>query len=138
MSEQQTPKFHPWFHKFLIYFAMWAFPLAGIAYAIRFIHFTVENAARMPAVFITLSALLILVCLYAVKVRFDLAAFRPQAPKELLIVCLAAAALLLIIRFLFYQTGADDLRGIPDALIVALWGFILYRYYHERPYLFKT
>lgn len=137
MSERQ-PKFHPWFHNFLIYFALWAFPLFGIAYGIRYISFAHENAVRFEALVILLSAMLILLSLFAVKVRFDLAAFRARAPKELLGVCLAAAAVIFLIHLLLYVYGATESLGRgADALIFALWGIVLYRYYHERPYLFK-
>ena len=92
----------------------------------------------MPLVII-LAVLLILVSLFALKVRFDLAAFRPAAPKELLVVCLASAAAVLLIHLtLYYGQAIESLKGVGDAVIFALWGFVLYRYYNDRPYLFKA
>lgn len=78
MSENKPP-FHPFLHKFLIYFAMWAFAFFGVAYGIRYMIFASENGARAEWIFHVLSAALIAVSLFLIKVRFDLAAFRdPQ------------------------------------------------------------
>ena len=95
---EQSPKFHRWFHNFLIYFAMWAFPLFGIAYGVRYILFARENSVSWEALVILLAVMLILLSLFAVRVRFDLAAFRAAAPRELLGVCLAAAAVIFLIH----------------------------------------
>ena len=137
MSDQQ-PKFHEWFHKFLINFAMWAFALIGVAYGIRYIVFTRENCSPSEILPIVFAVLLILLSLFTVKVRFDLAAFRPQAPKELLFTCLAAAAAVFLVNLSLYLPGAIESMGrAVDAGIFAIWGFVLYRYYSQRPYLFK-
>ena len=82
---KQQPKFHKWFHGFLIYFALWAFPLFGVAYGVYYIDFAQENAVRYMPLVIILAVLLILVSLFTIKVRFDLAAFRPAAPKLLVL-----------------------------------------------------
>lgn len=138
MSEQQTPKFHPWFHKFLINFALWAYGLIAVIQGIREIHFVDENAVQPGWPIIALAILLMLVGVFTIKTRYDLAAFRPQAPKELLIVCLAAAAIVALIALLMDQFGADDPgHRLYFAGILAIWGFVLYRYYHDRPYLFE-
>lgn len=136
MSEHQL-KFHKWFHNFLIYFALWAFPLFGVAYGVYYINFAQENAVRYMPLVIILAVLLILVSLFTIKVRFDLAAFRPAASKELLIVCLASAAVILLIHLaLYYGQAIESLRSAGDAGIFAIWGFVFYRYYNDRPYLF--
>ena len=135
--DEQKPKFHPWFHKFLTCFALWAFPLFGIAYGVRYIIFAQENGVDYEIIIIGLSVLLILLSLYTVKVRIDLAAFRASAPKSLLRVCLAAAVLVFLIHLLMYVGGSvESLRRAGDAIIFALWGYVLYKYYHDRPYLF--
>ena len=137
MNETQ-PKLHEWFHKFLIYFALWAFPLAGVIAGIRYIIFAKENGVDNQAVIIILSVLLILVSLFCIKARFDLAAFRRIAVKELLWVCLAAGALIFLINFIMERSGEiEDLREAWSGLIVAVWGIALYRYYNERSALFK-
>ena len=105
MSEQQ-PKLHEWFHKFLINFAMWAFALMGIAYAIRDIIFATENEATYKVLVIIMAVLLIALSLFIIKVRFDLAAFRSKAPQELLIACLAAAVIVFLINLLLYLQPA--------------------------------
>ena len=137
MSENQ-PKFHEWFHKFLINFAMWAFPLAGVIEGIRYIMFSAENGAECLVIVIILSVLLILASLFCIKARYYLAAFRRIAVKEILWVCLAAAACIFLINFALDQDGAiDDMSRGWSGLIVAVWGFVLYRYYNAREYLFK-
>ena len=137
MSNTQ-PKLHEWFHKFVIYFALWAFPLIGVIEGIRYVLFASENNASCKDVVIILSVLLILASLFCIKVRFDLAAFRRIAIKEILWVCLAAGALVFLINFLLEQSGdIDDMRKGWSGLIVAVWGFALYRYYKERSGLFR-
>ena len=137
MNETQ-PKFHEWFHKFVIYFALWAFPLIGVIEGIRYIIYAEENNADGKIILFILSILLILASLFCIKARFDLAAFRRIAVKELLWVFLAAGALVFLINFLMEQSGAiEDMRKGWNGLIVAVWGFALYRYYNERSGLFK-
>ena len=138
MSEQQqTPKFHKWFHNFLIYFAMWAFAVIALIQGFLEIQFTMENGVHPAWPVIVLAVLMMLVGLFLIKTRFDLAKFRPQAPKEMLIVCLAAAVILALIAWIMDATGADDpWQRLRSAGIVAIWGFVLYRYYNDRPYLF--
>ena len=137
MVERQ-PKFHEWFHKFMIYFAMWAFPLVGVIEGIRYIIFAVENSVSNKVIIIILSVPLVLASLFCIKARFDLAAFQRIAIKEILWVCLTAAATVFLINFLMEQNGdIDDLRRAWGGLIVAVWGIAVYRYYNERAYVFK-
>ena len=137
MVERQ-PKFHEWFHKFMIYFAMWAFPLVGVIEGIRYIHFAVENSVSNKVIIIILSVLLMLASLFCIKARFDLAAFKRIAIKEIRWVCLTAAATVFLINFLMEQNGdIDDLHRAWGGLIVAVWGIAVYRYYNERAYVFK-
>lgn len=137
MNETE-PKFHEWFHKFLIYFAMWAFPLLGVIEGVRYIIFAEENGADNQVFIIIFSVLLILASLFCIKARFDLAAFRRIAVKEFLWVCLAAAACIFLINFILEQGGAiEDMSKGWSGLIVAVWGIACYRYYSARLYLFK-
>lgn len=137
MIERQ-PKFHEWFHKFMIYFAMWVFPVIGVIEGIRYIGFAVENSVSNKGIIIILSVALILASLFCIKARFDLAAFRRVAIKEILWVCLAAGATVFLINFLMEQNGdIDDMRKGWSGLIVAVWGIAVYRYYNERGYVFK-
>ncbi len=139
MSEQQNPKFHKWFHNFLIYFAFWAFALIAVIQGIREIVFANENNVQAKAIVIILAVLLMLVGAFLIKVRFDLAAFRPQAPKEMLGVCIAAAAILVVMHLFLYMNGDNESpKAFEYAPIVLVWGVVLYRYYNDRPYLFKA
>ena len=135
---EQTPKFHPWFHKFLINFALWAYALIAVISGIREIIFANENGVQSAFIIYILAGILIAIGLFTIKVRYDLAAFRPQAPKELLWICLAAAADLLLIYWWLDSTGAsEDKKRLFYAVILVCWGISLSRYYLQRPYLFK-
>ena len=139
MSEQQ-PKFHEWFHKFLINFFMWACAAFAILYGVRFIYSGIENgySGIDLVLLIAVNALLIALGIYTIKVRFDLAAFREKAPKELLGICIAGAVLCLANYWVEDISGDDFNRSLlSTAGILVCWGFVLYRYYNERPYLFK-
>ena len=136
--KQEQPVFHEWFHKFLINFAMWVFPLLGIIEGIRYIIFADENGVGIKVVIFILSALLILASLFCIKVRYDLAEFRRIAVKELLIACLIAGAAIFLINWLMYEDGAiEDMSRGWSGLIPALWGIAVYRYYNARPQIFK-
>jgi len=136
MSEQ-PPKLHGYFHKFMIWFAMWAYALMAVIAGARDIMFAYDNRAHFEALVIIMGVLLIALGAFIVKVRFDLAAFRRNAPKELLIVCVAAAAIMAILHFLLTLYGDDDnSHRLSYALIFACWGIALYRYYNARSDLF--
>ena len=138
MSEQeQNTKFHRYFHNFLIYFALWAYALVAVISGIREIIFGEENNVEGAVIIYILGGILIAIGLFTIKVRFDLAAFRPKAPEELLGVCLAAAADILLLYLWYDYTGADDNRKrLLYVVVLVCWGISLYRYYKQRPYLF--
>lgn len=137
MSQQQ-PKFHPWFHNFLIWFALFAFALVAVIYGVRNILSALENGVEYQALVVILSALYIALGLFLVKARFDLAAFRPQAPVELLGACIAAAVITLLLCWITDLSGEEVGRAnLLSAVIFVCWGIALYRYYHDRPYLFN-
>ena len=136
---EQKPKFHKWFHNFLIYFALWAYALVAMIQGFLEIQFVVQNDPSFGGWFvIVLAVLLMLVGAFLIKVRFDLAKFRPQAPMEMLVACIAAAVLLVLIGAMLYWAQADDFGNrLYYAVVVTVWGLVLYRYYNERPYLFE-
>ena len=139
MSEQ-TPKFHPWFHNSLIYFFLWAFAVVAVISGIRTIYNGWENGYNgFPFVMlIIVNGLMIVLGLFTVKVRFDLAAFRGKAVKELLWICIAGAVLCLGNYWVEDISGDDFNRSyLLSAFILVCWGISLYRYYRDRPYLFK-
>ena len=132
--KQEQPVFHEWFHKFLINFAMWVFPLLGIIEGITYIIFADENGVGIKVVIFILSALLILASLFCIKVRYDPAGFRRIAVKELLIVCLAAGAAIFLINWLmaalfgmiaFSAVNIDALIQVKKHLLRLLSGSII-------------
>ena len=57
--------------------------------------------------------------------------------RDFLIVCLAAAAIMVILHFLLTFYGDDDnSHRLTYAFIFGCWGIALYRYYNDRRHLF--
>lgn len=138
MTDERV-KLHQWFHKFLVNFALWAFGAFAILYGIRFISDAKMNgySGGEFMMVVAVNVLLIATGLFTFKTRFDLADFRPAALKELPGVCIAGAVLCLANCLAADMAGDDINRRLPStAFILVCWAFILYRYYHERAYLF--
>ncbi len=124
---------HKYFHFFMIWFALWAFAALAIAYGAGHIFYVTENGASHRTLDIVLSVLMIALGIFVIWTRFDLAAFRARAIKELLWACLAAAVLFLGLHGVEYLSAEDCYQGcVPKALILACWGIALYRYYGTR------
>ncbi|MBQ7455831.1 MAG: hypothetical protein IJS53_05245 [Clostridia bacterium] len=136
MSENRPP-LHKWFHNALIWFFLWVFAALAVVSGVRDILAATENGMDLLILFILLDALLMILGVFLVKVRFDLAAFRKKAPAELRAACFAAAAIVagkcLLLNAVAEEVGTGD--WFP-AVIFALWGVTLYNYYHQRAYLF--
>ena len=139
MTDQKA-RLHQWFHLFLVNFALWAFGAFAILYGIRFIY-----EAKMDGysgseflMIAVVNILLIATGLFTIKTRFDLADFRLIALKELPGVCIAGAVVCLVNCQVANVIGYDmNRRLIFTAFILICWAFGLYRYYHEREYLFR-
>ena len=72
MTEKQKPGFKMWFHKFMIYFAIWAFAVFVVLYGVKGIAEAIENNMPHTALFVIAWGALIALALFLVKVRFDL------------------------------------------------------------------
>ena len=139
MTDQKA-RLHRWFHLFLVNFALWAFGAFAILYGIRFIY-----EAKMDGysgseflMIAVVNILLIATGLFTIKTRFDLADFRMIVLKELPGVCIAGAVICLVNCQVLNVIGYDmDRRLLLTAFILICWAFGLYRYYHEREYLFR-
>lgn len=133
-------KFHRWFHNFLVNFAIWAIGAFAILFGIQYIFEAKMNGYSgsefMMVLFVNL--LLIAVGLFTFKTRFDLAGFRSIALTELPGVCIAGAVVCLANCLVADMIGDDiNRRLISTACILICWAIALYRYYHERAYLFS-
>ena len=140
VSEQQ-PRYHMWFHNFLIYFALWAFSLFAVIYGVRFIFSGVEDGYHGfgLVMLVIVNALLVGLGLFTLWARFDLAAFRSRAPKELVAACVAGATLCLVNYWVEDIVGDDCNRTfLTNALILACWAIALHRYYKPRRDLFRN
>lgn len=137
MTENKKPEFKVWFHKFMIYFVLWAFAAFAVLYGVRGITESIENGMPHTALFVIAWGALIALAVYLVKVRFDLAAFRRNALKGLLIAGLVGAGILLLIQGLIYISDEDVYaKDVYAALIVAVWTVGVYRYYKLHSDLF--
>ena len=131
MSEKQ-PEYSQALHKFLINFFLWACAAIAVIFGIRFIYFGRMNGYDgFPlAMLIVVNGLLITLGLFLVKARFDLAAYRAKAPKELVGTCIAGAALCFANYWVEDIAGDDYERAlIGTAFILTCWAVALYRYY---------
>lgn len=134
----QQPKLHKYFHNFMIYFAMWAYVGLAVFYGIRHILHVLENGASYMALDTILSVLLIVAGIITIKARYDLAAFRVIAIKELLGTCIAAAVIFLCLHWVEDISGEDCYQNcVFKAVVFTCWGIALYRYYGQRSHLFK-
>ncbi len=139
--EQKKTQYSKALHSFLIYFALWAGAAFAVLFGIRFIYFGKMNGYEgfELVMLILVNVLLIALGLFTVKTRFDLAAFREKAPKELLGVCIAGAVLCLANYWVEDIAGDDYNRSlIPTAVILLIWGVALYRYLRLHADLFKN
>ena len=137
MAEKKKNEYKMWFHNFMIYFVIWAFAVLAAAFGVRGISDSIQNGMRHTTLFVIAWGLLIADAVYLVKVRFDMAGFRQNAPKELLIAGLAGAGILLLIQGLVYISAEDVYaRDVESALIIALWTIGVYRYVNMHQNLF--
>ena len=137
MSDHQQ-KYHEWFHKFMIFFALWVFGAFAILYGIRHIIYVTENGASHMTLDIILSILLIILGIFIFKIRFDLAAMRERSIKELTGACIAAAFISLAFHWVEDISGEDCYQGcIFKTVVFVCWGIALYRYYSARKNTFR-
>jgi len=137
MTEKKKSEYKIWFHKFMIYFALWAFAAFAVAFGVRGISDSIQNGMRHTALFVIAWGLLIADAVFLVKVRFDLAGFRQNTPKEMLIAGLAGAGILLLIQGLIYISDEDVYaRDVESAVIIAIWTVGVYRYMNIHQDLF--
>lgn len=140
MNEQQ-PKFHPWFHNFIIYLALWVLALFALILGIR--HGWMALADGFGGIESLLQfvicALLVATGVVTIKLHFDLAAFRTIALKEMIIATVAGVAACLVSFLInYFVIGDNYMSQIPSAIFIAAWGLSVYRYYNARPYLFTA
>ena len=133
-------KFHRWFHNFLVNFATWAFGAFAILFGIQYIFEAKMNgySGSEFIMIVIVNVLLIAVGLFTIKTRFDLAGFRSVALMGLPGVCIAGAVVCLANCLVADMVGDDiNRRLLSTAFILICWAIALYRYYHERAYLFS-
>jgi len=137
MAVKKKTEYKMWFHNFMIYFALWAFAAFAAAYGVRGISDSIQNGMRHTALFVIAWGLLVADAAYLVKVRFDMAGFRQNAPRELLIAGLAGAGILLLIQGLIHISAEDVYaKDVESALIIAIWTIGVYRYVNIHQDLF--
>lgn len=131
-------------HKFLIYFWIWAQALLGVSNTLGNIQEinsineagVAEYIKGMPLYYMQ-TALLIILVLYLIKVRFDLAKFKAGAPKALSIALIMMAVVNLIYVVLYSMNNQPIASNAYSIPIVNLMTMVYYRrYYNARDQYF--
>ncbi len=135
MSEKK-PKYHIFFHNFMIWFALIAFALVCFAFCWRNIDSACQDgySGMDLVVIVAVNLLLAALGIMLIKTRFDLAAYRKKVLKELPACCYAGAVICILNGLVDKNYFEGDLfpQMIFAGVIVAVWGFVLNRYYKER------
>ena len=138
MRDKQ-PAYSKALHNFLIYFFLYACAAFAVLFGIRFIYEGRMNGySGTPLVMLILvNALQILLGIFLIKVRFDLAAYRSKAPRELVISCIAGTVLCLANYWVEDIAGDDYNRTLlTTAFVLVCWAIALYRYFKTYQELF--
>ena len=138
MRDKQ-PAYSKVLHNFLIFFFLFACSVFAVLFGIRYIYEGRMNGySGMPLVMLILvNGLLIVLGLFIIKVRFDLASYRANAPRELVGACIAGALLCLANYWVEDIAGDDYNRSlITTAFILGCWAVALYGYYKRYRELF--
>ena len=139
--EIQHPDLPMKWHKLLIYFMMWLWVLAGIVNIADIYPFLLGDQSQVPLQAKGILWILflgeILVAIYTVKVRFDLAGLKAKSPRELSYIYIANAALILLM-IIFYNSNNIEVpsQNYTQIIINACLFFACRKYYLARDYLF--
>lgn len=129
------PKFHKWFHNFLICFALWAFAAFAVLFGAKFAYYAFMDGEGFLQVI--LSVLIMLLGPFLIKIRYDLARFDDVVLKEIMIAGIAGAGLCLALYFVQTLPGdGANVKLIPSAIVIFCLAVSVYRYYSDRLYLF--
>ena len=127
----KTIKFSMGFHRFLINGALWFMGIGMIIVGGMNIHYAIEDRVMPVALTVALQVILILSGILLLKGRFDLAKMKTAGIKEILIACLAAAAVFLYDWRVNYYSGELVENSFLFPLLSACWGIAIYRYYRQ-------
>lgn len=135
-----TPKFHKWFHDFLVYFALIGFGVLAILSGAKNILDVYGNGYKgMEFILVAITNVFMIASgILMIKARFDLAAFKKGASNTIWIACGLLGAVFFVNHLLESKIG-DDLIGanIGMGVIFIIWGFAISEYYSARSYLFR-
>ena len=120
------PEFPMKWHKFMIYFALWANAVIYILNGL--VLFSLTSSSPIAGI---LGLIFLGIAVWAIYVRFQLAGLRTGAPKKLLIWMIVSVAMGLLSAI-----GNGDSQAIPaviGSISYAVWNW---RYYSSREELF--
>ncbi len=121
-----APEFPMKWHKFMIYFSLWAGGVLSILEGLACF-----SAMGGSAVGVVLGILCIAMGAWAIYVRFQLAALRTGAPKMLMIFLIVNAAIGLL-----NALGSGDTQSFTSVLASVAYAVWNWRYYTSRAELF--
>ncbi len=119
-------------HGIMVNFVMWAFAALAILTGAANIQYGRENGMSYLPLMLIVNVLMIAGAIYVIKVRFDLAALKPEAPGRALIGFIVLGVLALGNTWIEYITGEDMVgNSISTAFVFICTGIGIYRYYNE-------
>lgn len=137
--QNSQPEYSKALHNFLTKFFLFACSAFAIMFGIRFIYEGQMNgySGLSWVMLLLVNVLLIALGGFIIKVRFDLAAYRSVAPRELVGACIAGAILCLANYWVEDIAGDDFNRSLlTTAFILSCWAIALHRYYKKYQELF--
>ena len=120
------PEFPMKWHKFMIYFALWANAVINIINGLVF--FSLTTSSPIAGI---LGLIFLGIAVWAIYVRFQLAGLRTGAPKKLLIWMIVSVAMGLLSAI-----GNGDSQAIPAVIGNISYTVWNWRYYSSREELF--
>lgn len=126
-------------HKFLIYFGLWVAGLLDIASGIQNVRLSsqlMQYLQTYGALFLILGAAAIVLGIFLIYVRFQLARFRKNAPKKLLIAIVIGLITSLVALATGLSLGADMSDSAGAIIGEGVGLFVCWRYYSSREELF--
>ena len=130
-------------HKFLIYFALWAGAVVNAGSALRYINGTVyeENSEAVYALFSGLRTVdlawglvLLAMSAYMIYVRFQLAGFRIDAPRKLSILYIASLAASAVYLLALSAVTHQSLGSFMGDIVAPMFGSILMLFINQNYY----
>ncbi len=129
----QQPELPMKWHKFLVYFALWAGAVINIGMGIVYLTQLGDIRADAKTIVAVYAIGSIALGIYGIKVCLDLLRFKKGGPKALFILYIAVGILNIVFLAGSGQTLAEN---VAQVIAPFAWAFINRTYYNKRDHLF--